>query len=161
RTGLSPRVLERLADADAFGSLGLSRRDALWAVKVLGRSGDQDDLPLFHASADAREPDVALKPMPLGEEVVNDYRYLKLSLRAHPAASLRAELAKQGIRKNEDLRKCNSGARVKISGLVTVRQRPGTAKGVIFMTIEDETAVANIIVWPKTFERFRAVVLGS
>jgi len=99
--------------------------------------------------------------MPLGEEVVNDYRFLKLSLRAHPAAFLRAKLATQNIHKNEELRKHSSSSRVKISGLVTVRQRPGTAKGVIFMTIEDETAVANIIVWPKIFERFRAVVLGA
>ena len=105
RTGLSPRVLERLADADAFGSLGLTRREALWAAKALGRVGDRDDdLPLFTNSADdaaphivSREPDVALPPMPLGEEVVNDYRFLRLSLRAHPAQFLRADLAARGI----------------------------------------------------------------
>jgi error-prone DNA polymerase len=162
RTGLSPRVIERLADADAFGSLSLSRREALWAAKALGRSGDHEDLPLFRAaSTQRREPDVTLRPMPPGEEVLNDYRFLRLSLRAHPAAFLRAELARQHIIKNEALRSTGSGAWVRVSGLVTVRQRPGTAKGVIFMTIEDETAVANIIVWPKTFERFRPIVLGS
>jgi error-prone DNA polymerase len=164
RTGLSPRVLERLADADAFGSLGLARRDALWAAKVLDRSGDQDDLPLFcasYAASGAREPDVNLPPMPLGEEVVNDYRYLRLSLRTHPATFLRGDLDARGILRNETLRARPSGSRVRISGLVTCRQRPGSAKGVIFMTIEDETALANVIVWPKLYERFRPVVLGA
>ncbi|HZD91421.1 MAG TPA: OB-fold nucleic acid binding domain-containing protein, partial [Pseudolabrys sp.] len=150
------------ADADAFGSLGLSRRDALWAVKALGRTGDHEDLPLFRAgSTAAREPDVALTPMPLGEEVVNDYRFLKLSLRAHPSSFLRADLDRRRIVKNESLRATRNGARVTVSGLITVRQRPGTAKGVIFMTIEDETSIANTIVWPKTFEHFRPVVLGA
>ena len=161
RTGLAPRVIERLADADAFGSLGLSRRDALWAVKALGRSGDHEDLPLFRAPAAQREPDVALTPMPVGEEVVNDYRFLRLSLRAHPSAFLRTDLARRNITTNDTLRSARNGAGVRVSGLITVRQRPGTAKGVIFMTIEDETSIANIIVWPKTFERFRPIVLGA
>jgi error-prone DNA polymerase len=169
RTGLSPRVLERLADADAFSSLGLTRRDALWAAKALGRVGDSDDdLPLFSTTIDtefvrmsSREPDVALPPMPLGEEVVNDYRFLRLSLRAHPAQFLRADLFRRGILRNEALRSTASGARVKISGLVTCRQRPGSANGVVFITIEDESAVANIIVWPKIFERVRPVILGA
>jgi DNA-directed DNA polymerase III PolC len=168
RTGLSPRVLERLADADAFSSLGLTRREALWAAKALGRVGDSDDdLPLFgqsaggESSATAREPDVALPPMPLGEEVVNDYRFLRLSLRAHPAQFLRADLSKRGILRNEALRNLKTGTRVKISGLVTCRQRPGSANGVVFITIEDESAVANVIVWPRTFERVRPIVLGA
>ena len=113
------------------------------------------------ATAHPREPDVELPPMPPGEEVVNDYRFLELSLRAHPASFLRADLARRGIIRNEELRVRASGARVTVSGLVTIRQRPGSANGVIFMTIEDETAVANIIVWPKTFERFRPVILGA
>jgi DNA polymerase III alpha subunit len=199
RTGLAPRVLERLADADAFGSLGLSRRDALWAAKALGRVGDRDDdLPLFVSASQTpavmprasgassssgasengapsvstgssafadddtqREPEVRLPPMPIGEEVVNDYRFLRLSLRAHPAQFLRPDLAKRGILRNEALRNVASGARVRISGLVTCRQRPGSAKGVVFMTIEDESAIANAIVWPKVFERTRPVVLGA
>jgi error-prone DNA polymerase len=99
--------------------------------------------------------------MPLGEEVVNDYRFLKLSLRAHPASFLRNDLSGRGILRNEALRQTASGKWVSVSGLVTVRQRPGSANGVIFLSIEDETALANIIVWPKTFERFRAVVLGA
>lgn len=168
RTGLSTRVLERLADADAFHSLGLTRREALWAAKALGRVGDSDDdLPLFEistggaSSLTAREPDVALPPMPLGEEVVNDYRFLRLSLRAHPSQFLRANLSKRGILRNEALRTLKTGTRVKISGLVTCRQRPGSANGVVFITIEDESAVANIIVWPKVFERVRPIVLGA
>jgi DNA polymerase III alpha subunit len=169
RTGLSPRVLERLADADAFNSLGLTRRESLWAAKALGRVGDSDDdLPLFSSGiGDAptrimsREPDVALPPMPLGEEVVNDYRFLRLSLRAHPAQFLRADLAARKILRNETLRGLANNTRVRISGLVTCRQRPGSAKGVVFMTIEDESAVANVIVWPKVFERVRPVVLSA
>ncbi len=169
RTGLSPRVLERLADADAFASLGLTRREALWAAKALGRVGDHDDdLPLFIAGVGdtlanivSREPDVTLPPMPLGEEVVNDYRFLRLSLRAHPAQFLRADLGQRGILRNEALRGIANHTRVKISGLVTCRQRPGSAKGVVFMTIEDESAMANVIVWPKVFERVRPVVLGA
>jgi len=169
RTGLSPRVLERLADADCFGSLGLTRREALWAAKALGRVGDRDDdLPLFSidggiAPTDivSREPDVRLAPMPIGEEVINDYRFLHLSLRAHPSQFLRPDLKTYGIGKNETLRRMTSGTRTRISGLVTCRQRPGSANGVVFMTIEDETAVANVIVWPKVFERLRPVVLGA
>jgi error-prone DNA polymerase len=99
--------------------------------------------------------------MPLGEEVINDYRFLKLSLRAHPSSFLRADLAQRGIIRNETLRGLRNGQRVTVSGLVTIRQRPGSAAGVLFMTIEDETAVANIIVWPKIFERFRPIVLGA
>ena len=108
-----------------------------------------------------REAEVHLPPMPLGEEVVNDYRFLRLSLRAHPAQFLRADLAARGIVRNEALRGLANNTRVRISGLVTCRQRPGSAKGVVFMTIEDESAVANVIVWPKVFERVRPVVLGA
>ena len=189
RTGLSPRVLERLADADAFASLGLPRRDALWATKALGRVGDaNDDLPLFASSPSplwgeataegdrgggsiittslpghtvAHEPEIALPPMPLGEEVVNDYRFLRMSLRAHPAQFLRADLAARKIVRNDTLRTIASGTRVTISGLVTCRQRPGSANGVVFMTLEDEGSVANVIVWPKVFERVRPIVLGA
>jgi DNA polymerase III alpha subunit len=99
--------------------------------------------------------------MPLGEEVVNDYRFLRLSLRAHPAQFLRADLDARGALRNEALRGIANNASVMISGLVTCRQRPGSAKGVVFMTIEDESAVANVIVWPKVFERVRLAVLGA
>jgi error-prone DNA polymerase len=162
RSGLSSIVLERLADADAFRSLGLDRRQALWAVRGLDRVGDQDDLPLF-ASRPGRdtEPDARLPPMPLGAHVVEDYRRLSLSLKAHPASFMRARLSARGILRSEALRSVKNGERVTVAGLVLVRQRPGTAAGVIFMTIEDETGVANIIVWPKVFERLRAIVLGA
>jgi error-prone DNA polymerase len=162
RSGLSPSVLERLADADAFRSLGLDRRQALWAVRGLDRVGDQDDLPLF-ASRLGRdtEPDARLPPMPLGAHVVEDYRRLSLSLKAHPASFMRARLSARGILRSEALRSVKNGERVTVAGLVLVRQRPGTASGVIFMTLEDETGVANIIVWPKVFERLRAIVLGA
>jgi error-prone DNA polymerase len=162
RTGLSPSVLERLAEADAFRSLGLDRRDALWAVRALRRSGDKDDLPLFARSTMPQlEPDVALPPMPLGEHVVEDYRHLQLSLKAHPVLFLRPDLTARGIVRHEQLATIASGRIVTVAGLVLVRQRPGSASGVIFMTLEDETAVANVIVWPKVFETFRPVVLGT
>jgi error-prone DNA polymerase len=162
RSGLSSTVLERLADADAFRSLGLDRRQALWVVRGLDRVGDQDDLPLF-ASRPGRdtEPDARLPPMPLGAHVVEDYRRLSLSLKAHPASFMRARLSARGILRSEALRLVKNGERVTVAGLVLVRQRPGTAAGVIFMTLEDETGVANIIVWPKIFERLRAIVLGA
>ncbi|MEJ1159850.1 error-prone DNA polymerase [Prosthecomicrobium sp. N25] len=164
RTGLDRSVLERLADADAFRSIGLDRRDALWAAKGLGGGGAAARLPLFDAPASAareREPDVALPPMPLGEHVVNDYRFLSLSLKAHPLAFLRERLAGMRVMASERLETVRSGTRLRVAGLVLVRQRPGSAKGVIFMTIEDETGVANIIVWPKVFEAFRPIVLGA
>ncbi len=160
RTGLSPAVLERLASADAFRSLGLDRRDALWAVRGLNRAGDKDDLPLFAAAAGGEhEADAALPPMPPGEQVVEDYRHLSLSLKAHPVSFLRQILAAKRIARCEDLTRPIRHATV--AGLVLVRQRPGTANGVIFMTLEDETGVANAIVWPKVFEQNRAVVLGA
>jgi error-prone DNA polymerase len=163
RTRLSPAVLERLALADAFGSLGLDRRKALWAVRALRRAGDKDDLPLFaHVSTPELEPDVALPPMPLGEQVVEDYRRLHLSLKAHPVSFLRADLdRRRRILAHERLASTPSGRRVSVAGLVLVRQRPGSASGVIFMTLEDETGIANVIVWPQVFETFRPVVLGG
>ncbi len=163
RSGLTPAALERLADADAFRSLGLDRRQALWAVRGLDRVGDQDALPLFAASRPEREaePDARLPPMPLGAHVVEDYRRLSLSLKAHPTSFMRARLAARGILRSDALASVRSGERVTVAGLVLVRQRPGTAKGVIFMTLEDETGVANVIVWPKAFERLRAIVLGA
>ena len=137
RTGLSPRVLERLADADAFGSLGLTRREALWAAKALGRVGDRDDdLPLFAVDGGAapprvvsREPDVHLPPMPIGEEVINDYRFLHLSLRAHPAQFLRPDLNARGISQNEALRRIPSGTRARISGWLPAGSDPARPTG--------------------------------
>lgn len=162
RGGLPVSTIERLADADAFRSLGLDRRDALWAARGLNRVGGQEDLPLFSIAHDpTREPDMALPPMPIGEHVVEDYRALGLSLKTHPCALLRSHLSLRGVTAAGDLATLRNGAKVRTAGLVLVRQRPGTASGVIFMTLEDETHIANIIVWPKVFESFRAEVLGA
>ncbi len=164
RSGLSRRALERLADADAFQSIGLSRRDALWAVRALDPLGAAERLPLFAAAGQKslqREPDIRLPPMPLGEQVINDYRSLSFSLKAHPVSFVRDRLQAAGYRQTETLVDCRAGRFVAVAGLVLVRQRPGSAKGVVFETVEDETGIANIIVWPKIFERYRTVVLGS
>ncbi|MEA2952351.1 MAG: error-prone polymerase, partial [Alphaproteobacteria bacterium] len=161
RTGLPPKALERLAHADAFNSLGLNRRDALWAIKALRRAGDKDDLPLFaRVTMPALESDAYLPSMPPGQQVVEDYRHLSLSLKAHPVSFLRADLDARGIVRHELLPDLPSGKRVTIAGLVLVRQRPGTGNA-IFMTLEDETAVANTILWPRTFEKYRPVVMGA
>ena len=164
RSGLTRAVLERLAEADAFRSIGLDRREALWAVKAFDPAPAANALPLFAIAenhAEAHETEMALPAMPLGEHVVEDYRHLSLSLKAHPLAFLRRDLARERVTENGALPDMPSGRTVIVAGLVLVRQRPGSAKGVIFMTLEDETGVANIIVWPKMFEAFRAVVLGS
>ena len=164
RTGLGAGHLEKLANGDAWRSTGLDRRGALWALKRL----KQPELPLFAAartrppSAQApREAPVALPDMPIGEQVVQDYTNLRLSLKDHPLRLLRPALAVRDIVENEALLNLSHGARVTVAGLVLVRQRPGTAKGVIFITIEDEGAVANIIVRPPIFESYRRVVLSA
>ena len=161
RTRLKPAALEKLADADAFRSLGLSRRDALWAVQALRRAGDKDDLPLFARAAMAElEPDASLPPMLPGQQVIEDYRHLHLSLKAHPVSFLRADLDARGIVRHERLPDVRTGRLVTIAGLVLVRQRPGTGNA-IFMTLEDETGIANTILWPRMFERFRPIVMGA
>ena len=161
RAGLAPAVLELLAEADAFRSLGLDRRDALWAVRGLARVGDKDDLPLFASAAPDREPDAALPPLRLGEHVVEDYRRLTLSLKAHPVLFLRASLARRRILRAAELDGVGDGRRATVAGLVLVRQRPGSAHGTVFLTLEDETGAANIIVWPKVFEANRSSVIAA
>jgi len=145
-------VLERRAVADAFRAIGLGRREALWAVRGLNRSGDKDDLELFrHVSLREQEPDANLPPMPLGEHVVEDYR----------------DLAARGVMSCADISALAAasprmrGPLVRTAGLVLVRQRPGSAKGVVFMTLEDETGASNVVVWPKVFEAQRALVIGA
>ncbi|MGQ9371188.1 error-prone DNA polymerase [Azospirillum sp. ST 5-10] len=156
RARLSPGALERLARADAFRSLGLDRRAALWTVKALGA----EPLPLFATLADSgqAEPAVALPDMALGEHVVMDYASLTLSLKAHPLALLRDGLA--GTAPAERLAATPDGARLTVAGLVLVRQRPGTGK-VIFITLEDETGIANLVVMPPVYERFRRAILTA
>ena len=161
RAELAPAVLELLAEADAFRSLGLDRRDALWAVRGLARVGDKDDLPLFAGGAPDREPDAALPPLRLGEHVVEDYRRLTLSLKAHPVLFLRASLARRRILRAAELESVGDGRRATVAGLVLVRQRPGSAHGTVFLTLEDETGAANIIVWPKVFEANRSAVIAA
>ena len=161
RAKLSPAILEDLAEADAFRSIGLDRRDALWAVRGLNRSGDKDDLPLFVSAIAEREPDAELPPMRLGEHVVEDYRHLSLSLKAHPVSFVRERLAKKRILRSEELGHVANGRRITVAGLVLVRQRPGSAHGVIFLTMEDETGTANVIIWPKVFEQNRAGVIAA
>jgi error-prone DNA polymerase len=158
--------MERLAEADAFRSIGLDRRAALWEVRALDPLSAAERLPLFAVGDSAErglqsETAVALPKMPPGEHVVSDYRSLSLSLKAHPVSFLRHELAARGILKTERLAELASGKKVSVAGLVLVRQRPGTASGVIFATLEDETGVANVIIWPKIFEKVRAIVLGA
>jgi len=164
RSGLERAEIERLADADAFRSIGLGRREALWAVRALDAKSAAEKLPLFDRDDRAdlqNEPAVALPVMSDGEQVIEDYRYLSLSLKAHPVSFLRAEFSRLGVVPHVELADMPSGQMVTIAGLVLVRQRPGSAKGVIFMTLEDETGVANAIVWKKAFARYRAVVMGA
>ncbi|HVK90457.1 MAG TPA: error-prone DNA polymerase, partial [Mycoplana sp.] len=164
RSGLSRSALERLADADAFRSMGLDRRRALWAVKALDDADAAEALPLFDRTETGElrpEPEVRLPAMPAGEQVINDYRYLTLSLKAHPVSFMRADFSQQGIVQNGSLETVEKDRFVTVAGLVLVRQQPGSAKGVVFMTIEDETGIANIIVWKKTMEKYRSVVMGA
>jgi error-prone DNA polymerase len=169
RSGLTRSAIERLADADCFRSMGLDRRQALWEARALDRNSAAEAMPLFEAVKSApealediqAEPQVLLPRMRDSEHVVQDYRYLSLSLKAHPLSFLRKQLSGMGVENAERVRSTPDGRRLTTAGLVLVRQRPGTAKGVIFMTLEDETGVVNVIVWPKVFERFRSVVMGA
>jgi error-prone DNA polymerase len=161
RTDLPPKALQKLAHADAFNSLGLSRRDALWAVKALQKAGDKDNLPLFaRVTMPKLEPEANLPPMLPGEQVIEDYRHLHLSLKAHPVSFLRRDFDARGIVRHELLPTIVPGRRVTIGGIVLVRQRPGTGNA-IFMTLEDETGIANTIIWPRKFEQYRPIVMGA
>ena len=158
RAGTPPHTLERLAEADAFASMGLTRRQALWDVKTIRSPAP---LPLFNDPIDGegiREPQVELPSMNLGEEVVEDYVTTRLSLKAHPMELIRPNMT--GLTLHSELPHAPL-AGCTVCGLVITRQRPGTASGVIFLTLEDETGVSNVIVWPKMYERFRAVVMGG
>ncbi|HEX6112771.1 MAG TPA: OB-fold nucleic acid binding domain-containing protein, partial [Geminicoccaceae bacterium] len=164
RAGVSAAALDRLARADAFQSMTLDRRGAIWRAIGLDRTGHELDPPPLFAWAEGRtapaEPGVALPRMTLGQEVAEDYANLRLTLRCHPLALLRPWLGRRAV-KAERLAEIDDGRRVEVAGLALVRQRPGTASGVIFITIEDESGVANLVVWPAVFERFRRVVLGA
>ena len=165
RAGLHPKTVRRLAEADAFASLDLDRRSALWeAGAIPGKTA----LPLFGNTLEGEgvsEPIPDLPPMTRGEEVVEDYVATRLSLKEHPLTLLRPGLvAEEGWdppRPCSALSEVPDGWMVGIAGLVITRQRPGTASGVIFLTLEDETGVANVVVWPKVYERFRRAVIAG
>ncbi|TPK40863.1 error-prone DNA polymerase [Mesorhizobium sp. B2-5-3] len=163
RSGLDVAEIERLAQADAFRSLGLDRRAALWAVRALDGKNAAEKLPLFDQPAlrlRELEPETKLPKMPLGEHVIHDYRSLGLSLKAHPVAFLRERLDRAGVTPNARLCSVRDGRRVSVAGLVLVRQRPGKGNAV-FLTLEDDEAVANVIFWQRTFDRFRPIVMGA
>ncbi|WGM29922.1 error-prone DNA polymerase [Brevundimonas sp. NIBR11] len=161
RADLSPSALDRLAEADAYGSLDLSRRQGMWVAKG---AAPASSAPLFAAmgldEADGAPP-AALPRLTEAEEVVGDYQTIRLSLKGHPVSFLRERLTKAGAVTTAACKTLKDGRRVRVGGVVLVRQRPGSAKGVVFLTIEDETAVANLVVWPDVFERLRPVAMGA
>jgi len=161
-TALPKRSLSLLADADAFRSLKFDRRAALWAVR---RLPDDVPLPLFTAATARELMDEHARPLPemaLAEHVVTDYQTIRLSIKGHPMQFLREKFAGEGARTCHQISYDTANNRfARCAGVVLVRQRPGTAKGVVFMTIEDETGIANIVVWPKVMARFRKEVMGS
>jgi error-prone DNA polymerase len=160
-TALPKRALILLADADAFRSIGLDRRAALWAVR---RLPDDVPLPLFEIAAAREQPDEKAQPlpdMPLPEQVVADYQTIRLSLKGHPMEFLRPMFTGEGVIACAGVCHDKDRHHVRCAGVVLVRQRPGSAKGVVFMTLEDETGIANIVVWPKVMERFRKEVMGA
>jgi error-prone DNA polymerase len=166
RAGVPQAALVRLAEADAFHpSLGLARREALWAIRALR----DEPLPLF-AAASAREAElipeivetpVPLQPMTAGGEVVQDYGHVGLSLRAHPVSFLREDLNRRRIVPCAEAVGARDGRWLEAAGIVLVRQRPGSAKGVVFITLEDETGIANLVVWPKMLEANRRTILSA
>jgi error-prone DNA polymerase len=160
-TALPKRALILLADADAFRSIRLDRRAALWAVR---RLPDDIPLPLFATVAAREQPDELAQPlplMPLSEHVVADYQTIRLSLKGHPMEFLRAKFERERVIACASVSDARDRQYVRCAGVVLVRQRPGSAKGVVFMTLEDETGIANIVVWPKVMERFRKEVMGA
>lgn len=160
-TGLPKRALILLADADAFRSLGLDRREALWQVR---RLPDDVALPLFEAATAREQPDEQAKPLPVmprPEQVVADYQTIRLSLKGHPMEFLREMFSRERIVACREISHENERRRVRCAGVVLVRQRPGSASGVVFMTLEDETGIANVVVWPKIMEQYRKEVMGA
>jgi len=157
RSGLDRKSLERLAEADAFRSLGLDRRQALWAMK-----GVEVAPPEMFAARPEPTPDMPapLPEMKLGQHIVEDYHWTGLSLKAHPLSFLRSGLARRGIVPARELRGRRDGERLTVAGIVLVRQRPGKGN-VVFVTLEDETGIANLVVWIPVFERFRRIVMGA
>jgi error-prone DNA polymerase len=174
RAGVRSSTLELLARGDAFQSMGLSRRQAFWIVRGIANStfdslATKDrGLPLFsnakeyHRNTTSNiEPKVLLPIASIGEEVVDDYNVLRLSLKSHPLTLLRKNLLGNLYKPIAIFGSLSDGSPVCVAGLVLVRQRPSTAKGIIFITIEDETGIANLIVWSRQFERFRHIIMNA
>lgn len=157
--GVPPAALERLADADAFRSIGLDRRRALWEVSALHDhpTGMFTGTPSHSVTEGMTE----LPVMTDREHVIQDYASTALSLKAHPVSFFRRKLNQLEVTPTSELSQMKNGQSVNVCGLITVRQRPGTAKGVLFITIEDETGFANLVVWADTFEKYRKVILQS
>ncbi len=161
RTGLSKRAIEILASADAFRSCGQDRRSALWDAKAI-RSAPA--LPLFvhgEASDVGAEAPHRLPEMPMREHVVADYQTARLSLKAHPVAFMRGGMRRAGYMASTELRSCRFGQRVSVAGLVLIRQKPGSAKGVCFVTLEDEGGVINVVIWPDLFAKHRREIMAA
>ncbi len=160
RVRIGPAVLTRLAEADAFTSTGLDRRQAAWAINPLDET---ESLPLFGAPGETEppRPEPALPILSAGEQVVADYRTIGLSLKQHPTALLRERLTDRGVRPASHLEELLAGARVTVAGIVLVRQRPGTAGKLVFVTLEDETGFSNLVVFPSVQERCRRALLTA
>jgi error-prone DNA polymerase len=158
KIGLSDAALEKLADADAFRSIGLDSREALWKI-----STKDTLLSLFaeQTSPDEKNEKVSLPKISLSEQVVQDYAATSLSIKAHPVSFLREKLSLLDVTPAKDLSTKTNGDKVKVAGMVTVRQRPGTAKGVCFMTIQDETGYTNCVIFPNLFDKQRKEILQS
>jgi error-prone DNA polymerase len=162
RAALSRQSLELLAEADALRGLGLDRRQGLWAVKGLAPEAKaRVEAPLLALMGPPEEAPAILPAMALGAHVAEDYRTAGLSLKAHPCVFFRTLLTDLGAVKAARLEEMRNGARVCVGGLVLIRQRPGTAKGVVFTTLEDETGVANAVIWADVFEANRRTVMAS
>jgi error-prone DNA polymerase len=149
------RTVRALAKADAFSSMQRARRDALWRAQGFDHGGPKA------LEAERIEPDATLRSETPGEAVLQDYAHLRLSLKAHPVGLFRRSLTRDSYVPNKKLVDWPDGDEVRVAGLVLIRQQPGTASGVIFVTLEDETGIANLVVWPSVFEAYRRILLGS
>ncbi|EPX81700.1 error-prone DNA polymerase [Litoreibacter arenae] len=161
RAVLDAKAVRCLSAADTMRSMGIDRRQALWQSQAIK---DAPRLPIFaHADAaqEGTEPKVDLPKMPKAEHVVADYQTLRLSLKAHPMAFFRASLRAQSYRSASELTSMRHGQKVSLAGLVLVRQKPGSAKGVCFITLEDETGVANLVIWPNMFKTYRPTIMSA
>lgn len=156
--GISQQAIERLADADAFRSIGLDRRQALWEVTALG---DRPVALLESLPSASVGEQIALPLMTASEHVVQDFAFTGLSVKAHPLSFLRSDLNALAVIPLEQIKERRNGEKVRVAGMITVRQRPGTAKGVVFITIKDETGFANLVVWGKAFDKYRKEIIQS